>query len=110
MKGQDIEFFNESVNFFTNPLYIAYLEIFTSEDISKYSALADENENFRSFATKVYESETKQIIYTFSESEDGVVIHTLDVLQNNSLYTIILYGKDLDSDAREIIRSVNIKE
>jgi hypothetical protein len=110
MKGKNINLFKEKVKFFTNPLYIAYLEIFTSEDISRYSELADENENFRSFAAKVYESETKLIIYKFSETEERVIMHTIDVLQNNTLYSILLYGGNLKSDAYEIIRSVNIKE
>lgn len=110
MNSGEPSFFHEEMKFFTNPVYIVYLSIFKPKEIAKYSDMAEElNNDFIKYKVTTHYSDEKEIVYKFSRDSENLVIHSLDILLNEKFYTIILTGDNLTGDAKEIIRSVNLK-
>ena len=105
IKNENRDFFDEIITPIQNPINLIRLEremLKTKDPETGYQA--------QKYKIILFEGNDKKAMLHYSINQENKTLRSIDVLIGNEYYTISLIGEELEADAYEIIRTVNIKD
>jgi hypothetical protein len=107
-EDETFESINKEWNQLQNPLKIIYMENFLKKNLSQDSQYFQENnEDVLKYRIQTFYKDNVKIIYNYELTKSNLEIRHLDILLNNSAYTIIVKTNNEEQDVQEIIKSIN---
>mgnify|MGYP001151621863 CR=1 FL=1 len=110
LKGgaETFDLINKEWNQLQNPFKLIYLQDFLKNNLRQDSeVLSENNEDVIKYRIQTFYKDNIKIIYNYNLTENNLEIRYLDILLNDSVYTILVRTNNGEADIQEIIKSIN---
>lgn len=106
---ETFELIDEEWNQLQNPFKLIYMENFLKNNVEQDSEILSENdEELIKHRIQLFYKENISIIYNYELTKSNLEIRYLDILLNDSVYTILVRTSTGEEDIQEIIKSINL--